>query len=255
MAIELYNRRLIDNIKKKIPPMIYVILLSFGILVLRMWYLQVLQKDAFKMLSENNRTRKVLLSDYRGKILDSNNNVIVDIRPSFNLYVTPEDTKDIEEIYKVLSERLNFDKKEFMQTIKSSPSFKNILIERDLSRDDVAFIEEHKINLPGVFFKVEPLRNYRNGSFAAHTIGYLGEISQAQLSSYKDLNYRAGDYLGKYGLEKKHERSLRGKKGSKEIEVDASGRELKVLRQVFPKQGQNLILSLDLEIQKKRKNC
>ncbi len=250
MVIELYNRRLIENIKKKISLMIYVILLSFGILVLRMWYLQVLQKDAFKMLSENNRIRKVLLSDYRGKILDSNNSVIVDIRPSFNLYVTPEDTKDTEDIYKVLSERLNIEKKEFMQTIKSSPSFKNILIERDLSRDDVAFIEEHKINLPGVFFKVEPLRNYREGSLAAHTLGYIGEISQSQLSSYRDLNYRAGDYLGQYGLEKKYESYLRGKKGSKEIEVDASGRELKVLRQVFPKQGQNLILSIDLEIQK-----
>ena len=230
--------------------MFLLIIISFGVLVLRIWYLQFLQKDVLQTLSENNRIRKVLLSDYRGKILDTNNKVIVDIRPSFNLYITPEDAGNYEEIYNILKQRLSIDENKFYQTIKSSPSYKDILIERDLSRNDVAFIEEHKIDLPGVFFKVEPLRNYSNGSVATHVIGYIGEISKSQLAASSKSNYRQGDYIGQFGLEKVYESSLRGKKGSKEIEVDASGRELKILHQVFPEQGQNLILTIDLEVQK-----
>ncbi len=251
MKFEPYNPLLIEHIKRKITPLIFVIIISFGVLILRIWHLQILQKDALQTLSENNRIRKVLQSDYRGKILDTNNNVIVDIRPSFNLYITPEDTRNIEEIYKILVRRLNINEKEFYQIISTSPAYKNILIERDLNREDVAFIEEHKIDLPGVFFKVEPLRNYREGSLAAHVLGYIGEISKTQLAAANNSDYRQGDYIGQYGLEKIYESSLRGKKGSKEIEVDASGRELKILHQVFPKSGQNLVLTIDVEIQKK----
>lgn len=251
MKFEPYNPLLIEHIKRKITPLIFVIIISFGVLILRIWHLQILQKDALQTLSENNRIRKVLQSDYRGKILDTNNNVIVDIRPSFNLYITPEDTRNIEEIYKILVRRLNINEKEFYQIIRTSPAYKNILIERDLNREDVAFIEEHKIDLPGVFFKVEPLRNYREGSLAAHVLGYIGEISKTQLAAANNSDYRQGDYIGQYGLEKIYESSLRGKKGSKEIEVDASGRELKILHQVFPKSGQNLVLTIDVEIQKK----
>jgi len=229
MKFEPYNPLLIEHIKRKITFFLFVIILSFGVLILRIWHLQILQKDVLQTLSENNRTKKVLQSDYRGKILDTGNNVIVDIRSSFNLYITPEDTKDIKGIYEIISRRLSMDEKEFYQTIKSAPSYKDILIERDLSREDVAFIEEHKIDLPGVFFKVEPLRNYREGRLAAHVLGYIGEISKTQLAAANDSDYRQGDYIGKYGLEKIYESSLRGKKGSKEIEVDASGRELKIL--------------------------
>ena len=251
MKFEPYNPLLIEHIKRKITFFLFVIILSFGVLILRIWHLQILQKDVLQTLSENNRTKKVLQSDYRGKILDTGNKVIVDIRSSFNLYITPEDTKDIKGIYEIISRRLSMDEKEFYQTIKSAPSYKDILIERDLSREDVAFIEEHKIDLPGVFFKVEPLRNYREGRLAAHVLGYIGEISKTQLAAANDSDYRQGDYIGKYGLEKIYESSLRGKKGSKEIEVDASGRELKILHQVFPKQGENLVLTIDVEIQKK----
>lgn len=250
MIIGHYNPLLIEHIKKRVGPLLFVIGVSFVVLVLRMWHLQILQKDTLQALSENNRTRKVLLSDYRGKILDTNNNVIVDIRPTFNLYVTPEDTKDIEAIYKILTQRLEIDENQFYQTVKTSPSYKNILIERDLNREDVAFIEEHKIDLPGVFFKVEPLRNYKEGSLAAHVIGYIGEISKSQLTALKKLDYRQGNFIGQYGLEKIYEKSLRGERGSKQIEVDASGRELKILQQVFPKQGQSLVLTINLEIQK-----
>lgn len=251
MIVDLYNPLLIESIKKRIIPQACILIVAFGILILRMWSLQILQKDTFQTLSENNRIRKVWLSDYRGKILDSNYKVIADIRPSFNLYVTPEDTKDIKDIYNILSQRLKIDEKEFIHTVQTSPAYKNILLARDLSRDDVAFIEEHKIHLPGVFFKVEPFRNYREKKLAAHIIGYLSEISKPQLAKLKDFDYRQGDYIGQYGLEKKYEHYLRGKKGSKKIEVDASGRELKVLHHVFPKQGLNLVLTMDLEIQKK----
>ena len=250
MKFESYNPLLIEHLKRKITFFLFVIIISFGVLILRIWHLQILQKDVLQTLSENNRTKKVLQSDYRGKIFDTNNRVIVDIRSSFNLYITTENANDIKGIYKIISQRLSMDEKEFHQTVKTAPSYKDILIERDLSREDVAFIEEHKIDLPGIFFKVEPLRNYREDNLAAHILGYVGEISKTQLAAAKNSGYQQGDYIGQYGLEKIYENTLRGKKGSKEIEVDASGRELKILHQVFPKQGQNLVLTIDVEIQK-----
>ncbi len=251
MSFGSYNPLLTEHIKRKITLFLFVLIISFGILLLRIWHLQILQKDVLQTLSENNRTKTVLQSDYRGKILDTNNNIIVDIRSSFNLYITPEDTKNIKGIYKVISQRLSMDEKEFYQRVKSAPSHKDILIERDLSRKDVAFIEEHKMDLPGVFFKVEPLRNYKEGNLAAHVLGYIGEISKSQLAAAKNSGYQQGDDIGKFGLEKIYENNLRGKKGSKEIEVDATGREVKILHQVFPVQGQNLVLTIDVEIQKK----
>ncbi|MDP7554973.1 MAG: penicillin-binding protein 2, partial [Nitrospinota bacterium] len=175
MKFESYNPLLIEHLKRKITFFLFVIIISFGVLILRIWHLQILQKDVLQTLSENNRTKKVLQSDYRGKIFDTNNRVIVDIRSSFNLYITPENANDIKGIYKIISQRLSMDEKEFHQTVKTAPSYKDILIERDLSREDVAFIEEHKIDLPGIFFKVEPLRNYREDNLAAHVLGYVGE--------------------------------------------------------------------------------
>ena len=201
--------------------------------------------------SEQNRVRKISLADYRGKIKDRHGNVIVNVRPSFSLYVTPEDADNLSESLEFLSGLIEINKDKLRSDIRRSPSFKNVLIKRDISRREVAYIEENKMLLPGIRIKIEPIRNYAHKDFASHVLGYLGEVSKSELKGSKFSRYELGDMVGKNGLEKIYESQLRGKKGFKEVEVDVSGRELKVLRKLSPKTGNSLVLTLDSRVQSK----
>lgn len=248
MSLYRYGPEVSEVLKKKIQIIIILVILCFGMLWMRVWYLQILQGKNFIELSESNRIRLVSLPGYRGLIKDRNGETIVTIRPSFNLYITPEDTKDLSGTFALLSEKIEFDAEKVKESIQNAQPFHNVLIQADISRPQVAFVEENKLRLPGVHLKVEPLRNYVNGEFASHVLGYLGEISKTRLEDLPD--YRMGDLVGKNGIEKIYESFLKGKKGFKEVEVDASGRELKILRQLPPKSGNNLILTLDARVQK-----
>ena len=135
--------------------------------------------------------------------------------------------------------------------ISKSPAFKPVLVRADITREDVAFIEENNRLLPGVHIKVEPLRDYLHDNLASHLLGYLGEISEDRLEAMKEADYMMGDMIGKYGLELFYESELTGKKGYKEIEVDVAGRQLRTLRKLPPQSGRNLVLTLDLEFQRK----
>ena len=201
--------------------------------------------------SEQNRVRKISLADYRGEIKDRLGNVIVNVRPSFSLYVTPEDADNLSESLEFLSGLIEINKDKLRSDIRRSPSFKNVLIKRDISRREVAYIEENKMLLPGIRIKIEPIRNYAHKDFASHVLGYLGEVSKSELKISKFSRYELGDMVGKNGLEKIYESQLRGKKGFKEVEVDVSGRELKVLRKLSPKTGNSLVLTLDSRVQSK----
>ena len=201
--------------------------------------------------SEQNRVRKISLADYRGEIKDRLGNVIVNVRPSFSLYVTPEDADNLSESLEFLSGLIEINKDKLRSDIRRSPSFKNVLIKRDISRREVAYIEENKMLLPGIRIKIEPIRNYAHKDFASHVLGYLGEVSKSELKISKFSRYELGDMVGKNGLEKIYESQLRGKKGFKEVEVDVSGRELKALRKFSPKTGNSLVLTLDSRVQSK----
>jgi len=201
--------------------------------------------------SEQNRVRKISLADYRGDIKDRLGNIIANVRPSFSLYVTPEDADNLSESLEFLSGLIEINKDKLTNDIRRSPSFKNVLIKRDISRREVAYIEENKMLLPGIRIKVEPIRNYEHKNFASHVLGYLGEVSKGELKASKFGRYEPGDMVGKNGLEKIYESQLRGKKGFKEVEVDVSGRELKALRKLSPKTGNSLVLTLDSRVQGK----
>lgn len=227
------------------------VIVSFSFLILRLWYLQVIKSDELRLMAENNRVRIIPLRAYRGKVLDRNKNEIINSRPSFNLSLMPEDIKDIDAVLSILGSRINIDTERVKEEIKSSSAqFLPLIIKRDIVRDEVAFIEEHSIDLPGVFLDIEPIRNYLYGETASHLFGYLGEITRIQLDGLKISDYRLGDFIGQYGIEKQYESMLKGKRGSKHVEVDAAGRELKVLRQIEPDFGYNLYLTIDIELQK-----
>ena len=230
---------------------IFVILVIFCFLILwmRVWYLQILKGESFMGLSENNRVRFISLPSYRGKISDRNGETLVTIRPSFNVYITPEDAPDLNGTLEELLNHIEFDTSKVLKDISRAPPFVNVLVQADITREQVAGIEENNRLLPGVQLKVEPLRNYIYGDLSSHVLGYLGEISEDKLNAVRGAGYRLGDLVGKEGMEYLYEADLKGKKGYKEVEVDVAGRELQTLRKLPPQSGNELVLTLDLRIQ------
>ena len=239
-----------DTIRKKVKFFAVIIVLLFLVLLTRTWYMQVLQEESFRKLSKNNQVRQVSLPSYRGIIKDRNGETLVTVRPAFNLYVIPEDAADIDGALSRLGALIDFDIKTVKEKIRKSQPFKKVPIKMDISRTEVAVVEENKMSFPGVRISVEPMRNYIYKDLAAHVLGYLGEISKDKLADMKGSGYSMGDLTGKDGIEYIFESALRGKKGYKEIEVDVSGRELKTLRRLLPESGHQITLTLDLRIQK-----
>ncbi|MFT4578205.1 MAG: penicillin-binding protein 2 [Nitrospinales bacterium] len=244
-----YGTETNDAIKKKIRVFAILIIFVFICLSMRIWYLQILKWQYLTGLSENNRVRMVSLPAYRGVIKDRNGETLVSIRPSFNLYITPEDAGDSDSSLDLLATKIKFERGKLKKNIGREKSFKDILIKADISREEVAFVEENNMRLPGIKIKAEPLRNYVYKDLMSHTLGYLGEISKSKLKKTNNPFYSQGDFVGKNGLENVFESTLRGKKGHKEVEADVSGRELKTIRKLPSESGNNLILTLDVKVQ------
>ena len=192
-------------VRKKIKVYAAFVILSFLVVVMRAWYLQILKGEDFLGKSEQNRIRKISLPDYRGVIKDRRGKIIVNVRPSFSLYVTPEDADNLTESLDFISEFMEINEDKLRKDIRQSPSFKSVLIKRDISRREVAYIEESKMLLPGLRINVEPIRNYAHRDFASHVLGYLGEVSKDELKTLKFSRYDPGDMIGKNGIEKIYE--------------------------------------------------
>ncbi len=248
MSTHLYSPDVSEGVRKKIILFGILVVFCFLALWLRVWYLQVLKGTDFLGLSENNRVRLVSLPSYRGEITDRNGVTLASIRPSFNLYITPEDVQDLGETLNTLKEKIDFDISKVKDDIRESQPFSDVLVKADIQRDQMAYVEENNRLLSGIRLKVEPLRNYLYKDLAAHIVGYLGEIDKDQLKM--ESGYQMGDMVGKEGIEILFEKEMKGQKGYKEVEVDVAGRELTILRKNPPQSGSHLVLTLDIRIQK-----
>lgn len=228
-----------------------ILICLFAVIVLRLWDLQVIKGDYMRKLSEQNRVRIQRVYAPRGMILDRKGRVLAETRPSFNLYIIPEDIVDFDQTVGGLSKLIGIEREEIVSRLSAArgmPSSFPVKIKSDLSMDEVAKIEVNKFRIPGVIIQVEPKRYYPYGDMFAHVIGYVGEVSQEELN--KEKGYFPGCLIGKYGLEKEYEDYLRGVDGERRVEVDARGREVRVLETREPEPGNNLHLNLDLDVQK-----
>lgn len=226
---------------------------GFAFLVIRLFYLQVINGEELRRLSENNCIRLQHIDSPRGLIFDRNGKLLVDNRPSFDLSIILNDSEDIDLTLKNLAKYLPVSVPELKEKIKKKKvsRFKPVILERDIGRDALAVIEVHKFDLPGVVVNVRPLRNYVNKESAAHLIGYLSEINADELRSGRYEDCRGGDYIGRFGSEKFCERFLRGKRGGQQVEVNAAGRLIKVLKTVEAQPGFNVYLTIDSILQQK----
>jgi len=205
-----------------------------------------------RTFSEQNRIRVKKIVAPRGVIYDRNGKILAETRPSFNIYIIPEDIKDFNQTVDGLAQLMNMERDEIIEKLKAAsnmpPSFP-VKIKSDVTMDDVAKVEAHRVYLPGVQIQIEPKRYYNYGKTFAHLIGYVSEISDEELKKKEYKNYFPGDFIGRYGLERSYESYLRGIDGEKRVEVDAIGREIRTLDVKEPIPGNNLYLNVDLEVQ------
>jgi penicillin-binding protein 2 len=229
-----------------------ILVLTVIILVMRLFDLQILQGEEMRKLSEQNRVRIKKILAPRGTMFDRTGKVLADTRPSFNLYIVPEDIKDFNQTVDGLAQLLDLDREDLIERLKDArdlpPSFP-VKVQSDMSMDQVAKVEANKFYLPGVVIQIEPKRNYAYGPMLSHALGYVSEISPEELKTPEYQRYSIGDAIGKFGLERMYEKYLRGVDGEKRVEVDASGKEVRTLDIKEPVSGHSLYLNIDLEVQ------
>ncbi|HJV35805.1 penicillin-binding protein 2, partial [Geomonas sp.] len=203
--------------------------------------------------SENNRLRFVPVAAPRGAILDRNGKVLVSNTPSFSVAVIPKDVKNKDQLVANLGKYLNLDQAEILekwQKGEGRAKYYPLVVASGITRDQMEFLEENRLSLSGVNIEMKPVRAYNYGDLAAHLLGYLGEVSEEELSTDRYKDYNAGDYTGKGGIEKSWENYLHGTDGGRQIEVDARGRFLRTVEESDPATGNTVVLTIDLEMQK-----
>lgn len=230
------------------------IILLFAVLIIsRLWFLQISNSEEFRDKAYNNRVRVRSLAPPRGHILDRNGVELVTNRPSFNVLLIREDSKNDDDLLKRLAEVLDKDVSELWERIREAsnvPLHIPIRLEEDINWETLAYLENHNYDFSGIRIEVTPRRVYHYGDLAAHVIGYLGAISKKELEQLGEEVYEGGDQIGKMGLERLREKDLRGEKGTNFSEVNARGFEQQLLKRVEPLPGREIHLTLDVEIQK-----
>ncbi|MGE0821371.1 MAG: penicillin-binding protein 2 [Candidatus Binatia bacterium] len=227
-----------------------LILVTFGLLISRLWQLQGIEGEEFRRLSENNRLRLKRTPPLRGIISDRNGRVLVDNRPAFNIVLVPEDVADIEttlgRLVQYVSDGELLESTDLPHDPRRLP-YQGVTLAKDIPRDVLVAVEAHRGELPGINVEVGSRRIYPPDGFAAHVFGYVGEVNARELKKFS--TYRLGDLIGKFGLERRWEKNLRGKGGAQRIEVDANGQRLQVLDETEATAGTHLVLTLDAELQ------
>ena len=241
-----------------------IIVLSFVVIFVRLWYLQIYKGELYHRYSIQNRLRKEVVRAPRGMLYSSNKQLIVDNIPRFDAILIRQYLRDKNKTLNRLAKILGMDIKTINKIIKKNAfqaKYRPIIIKKNISLEEVARIETENAFLPGVSVDTFISREYRDKEVGAHLLGYISEISQDQLPKYKkrdNLDYKLGDFIGQFGLEEQMDKTLRGDNGFEFVEVDALGRQKKYINtdNLFkgiedrsPKPGHNLRLTIDRDMQ------
>ncbi len=231
----------------------YLVLVIVIALGFRFYVLQVTRHDVFQQRAENNRIREIPIIAPRGAILDREEKVLVDNTPAFNIVVTPEDMTDRNETTRVLVENLAVDRTQLLDELNNPlrPRSQPVLVKQNATAADRAWVMAHNLEHPEIVVATQPQRVYRYGKLASHVLGYIGEISSRQLerARYKEAGYKSGDIIGQGGIEAVYDKILRGQDGMRRLIVDSRGRPVRELETIEPIRGQDIITTLDLDVQ------
>ncbi len=226
------------------------LLLILVLLGLRLWQLQIRDGVYYQELARDNRTRSIVLEPARGLLYDRNGELLANNIPSFQLYLSLEDVQDRDDLLSKLPQYIDVNVETLSEKLATKRRRGRIKLKSGLTLKEAALIESHRIDLPGVAIQPEYQRHYPLGNYAAHVIGYVGEISESQLKEPDFLDVQAGRIIGKFGVEKTLDTHLLGETGRKIIEVDAFGYPKRSLSIHPPLAGDDLYLTLDIRLQR-----
>ncbi len=226
-----------------------VIVAVITILFLRLVYLQIYDGNYYASLADGNRIRIIPSVAPRGNFFDRNGVPLVMNRPSFTVSLLPLTEPISEDVIKRLSVLLNVPPEEIHKKIDAHVGFDPIRIKQDVGPEIYTIVEEQRDKYPGVMIEAQPIRNYIYKTWGAHVFGYVSEISNEELEKRKGEGYKSGDIVGKFGLERVYDKSVRGVDGGRQVEVDVAGKPVNNLGTKEPVAGNDLILTLDAYIQ------
>ncbi|NYE63821.1 penicillin-binding protein 2 [Duganella sp. 1224] len=235
-----------------------LVFLCFFLLLARFVWLQIIQHADFAVKAEENRISLVPIVPNRGLILDRNGVVLARNYSAYTLEITPsrleaplDDT--IAELSKLVTVDVK-DRRRFKKLLEESKGFESVPLRSRLTDEEVARFTAQHFRFPGVEVQARLFRQYPLGETASHVIGYIGRVSRAEADALDDsddaANYRGTDHIGKEGLEKSYEKLLHGQAGFEEVEKTSGGRAIRTLSRTPAKAGSNLILSIDIALQK-----
>ena len=230
----------------------YYVALILAVLVIGLWRLQIVGADGYRVLAEANRTRKVPVLAPRGRLFDREGRLLVDNYPSVTCYLLREQVKDVTADLPLIAQGLHIPIDQIQATLRrfqTAPKYQPLPLKQDITPDEQAFIAAHRDELPELETLDEQRRLYPRDGFAAHLIGYVGEISENDLNQSKYDLYSPGDVVGKSGVEATYDALLRGRDGSRDVIVNSHGKEIGQLGQEQAVSGQDLKLTIDLDIQ------
>ncbi|PYM35089.1 MAG: penicillin-binding protein 2 [Candidatus Rokuibacteriota bacterium] len=237
-----------DPGKQRVLGMTVGVLAAFLVVIGQLWYLQVLEGARLQELSDKNRIRIRPVAAPRGVLFDRNGLPLVDNRPAFTLSLIPREIDDRVRVLRRVSVLLKIPYAELDDALGRVPGdpLMPVRVRRGLTLEEVAKVEEWKLELPGVIVEVEPQRMYPTSRFAAHLLGYVREANEEQL---RQGRYRRGDMVGQSGLERLLDQYLRGTDGGERIEVDALGRPIRLIQHTEPVPGAQVVTTIDRRIQ------
>jgi penicillin-binding protein 2 len=234
------------------------VLLLFGVLTAQLWRLQVVDGQAYTNRSAANWLRQAVIPPQRGVIYDRNRALLATNAPIFVISITPADVPKgrMPEIVIRVANELRVAPQDIQRVIdtrqarKDYNAFNPITVSSNVDRDAVMRLSEHQLDMPGVQVGVESTRRYTEGSLISHIIGYMGSISADDADQYQQAGYGLDDHVGAAGVEQAYERDLRGQPGKRLYQVEVSGQEVGELRRQDAQPGNNLVLSIDLDLQR-----
>ncbi len=230
----------------------YVIIVTFSVLAVGFWVLQVVEHAKFEELAENNHQRTLALRAPRGVVFDRDGHVLVENRQSYSISIVREHTKDINRTIRLLAEVLGIDEagvREIVDRHRHEPSYRPITVVQDATLAQVAAVTARRLDfeLPEVQVDPVPTRRYPD-TMGAHLFGYVGEVNDRDVAETADLH--SGDIVGQSGIEKVYNALLMGEDGAKRVVVNSVGREIRTLERDEPTEGKRLQLTIDYDVQK-----
>jgi penicillin-binding protein 2 len=254
----------IPEIRRRYRYLVGVVGLSFTLLIGRLWQMQVIQGEAYREKSESNFVQELRIATVRGRVFDRRGRPMVGNRPSYDVLATPRfiTAAAVERLCEELSLAPDLQKelRAKLEAVVGRKRFDPLPLVRDISRDQLARLEAHRDEMPGVSVSARAHRSYVHGNLAAHVLGYLNEVTAEELEADRTRHYSPGDLVGRFGVERMYETYLRGVSGRERIVVDARGRrktgpdaaELlqgsEVRRE--PRPGHDVTLTIDVEVQR-----